>query len=194
MSLYPVGQCLSPFQRKLLEKNLQEDLPPKYRQRIEIMLLADEGKSQGQICQTLGCSPATARHWRLIAAAGLAHNWRADLIGAPKRVNERYLERLRHLVSLPPKLVKVPNKPYTYPNRRWTAHKLSRHLKEEMGIEVSDRHINRLLKQMGLSTRRQTLPTQKKGKNRIIIANLDQLPVTSYQLPVTSFVWSNDSF
>jgi len=184
MSLYSVGKYLSPFQRKLLEKNLQEDLPRKYRQRLEIMLLADEGKSQGEICRTLGCSPTMARHWRLMASTGLAHNWRADLIGAPKRVNERYLERLRQLVSLPPKLVKVPNKPYTYPNGRWTAHQLSRHLKEELGIEVSDRHINRLLKQMGLSTRPQTLPTQNKGKNRIVIANLEQLPRT---------MWSNDS-
>jgi ATP-binding cassette, subfamily B, bacterial HlyB/CyaB len=55
-----MSMFLTPFQRKLLHKSLQEDLPESYRQRIQIMLLADEGKSQTQICKTLGCSPATS--------------------------------------------------------------------------------------------------------------------------------------
>jgi hypothetical protein len=48
------GQCLTPFQRKLLLKSLQTDLRPEYRRRIEIMLLADTGQSQAQICKALG--------------------------------------------------------------------------------------------------------------------------------------------
>jgi putative transposase len=42
---------------------------------------------------------------------------------------------------------------YGYPFERWTAHWLGKHLAKELGIEVSDRHISRLLKDMGLSTR-----------------------------------------
>ncbi|MCL2934380.1 MAG: helix-turn-helix domain-containing protein, partial [Trichodesmium sp. MAG_R03] len=59
------GNCLTSFQRKLLEKNLDDKLTRQYRQRIEIMLLADEGKTQTQICKAIGCSLATARHWML---------------------------------------------------------------------------------------------------------------------------------
>lgn len=44
------GKFLTPFQRDLLQKSLQADLPDLYRLRIQIMLLADEGKSQGVIC------------------------------------------------------------------------------------------------------------------------------------------------
>lgn len=140
------GYFLTPFQRKLLQKSLQEDLPQSYRQRIEIMLLADEGKSQAEICQTLGCCPATARHWMHVARAGMAHQWQDCPIGRPKAVNDQYLERLKELVSHSPR-------DYGYPFQRWTGQWLSKHLAKELGIEVSDRNVNLLLKKMGLSTR-----------------------------------------
>ena len=139
-------QYLTPFQRKLLQKSLQSDLTEQYRQRIEIMLLADEGKSQAQICQALGCSQGTARYWISLARAGQAHNWNASPIGRPKTVNEQYLERLKELVRHSPR-------DYGYPFGRWTGQWLSKHLAKELGISVGDRNINLLLKKMGLSTR-----------------------------------------
>ncbi|MEA5580998.1 helix-turn-helix domain-containing protein [Nodularia harveyana UHCC-0300] len=144
-----IGQILTPFQRRLLQKRLQEDLPNSYRQRIEIILLADQGKSQAAICQILGCSPATVRHWMHIARSGMAHKWQDCPIGRPKVVNEAYLQRLQELVVNSPR-------DYGYAFGRWTANWLGQHLAKEFGIEVSDRHIKRLLKQMGLSTRPKT--------------------------------------
>jgi transposase len=140
------GKFLTVFQRKLLQKSLQEDLPESYRQRIQIMLLADQGKSQTEICRTLECSSATARHWMHVARAGMAHQWQDYPIGRPMVVNEEYLERLQQLVNHSPR-------DYGYCFQRWTANWLSKHLAKEFGVEVSDRHINRLLKQKGLSTR-----------------------------------------
>lgn len=107
------GQYLTPFQRKLLQKSLQSDLPEQYRQRIEIMLLADEGKSQTQICQAVGCSQGTARYWITLARAGQAHNWNGFPLGRPKAVNDQYLERLKELVRHNPR-------DYGYPFGRWT--------------------------------------------------------------------------
>ncbi|GGA00936.1 helix-turn-helix domain-containing protein [Okeania sp. KiyG1] len=140
------GNCLTSFQRQLLEKNLDDKLSWQYRQRIEIMLLADEGKTQGQICKAVGCSPGTARHWIFIAKSGQAHKWNNHPIGRPQEVNEQYLERLKELVTNSPK-------EFGYVFQRWTASWLSKHLAKEFGRELSDRHINRLLKQMGLSTK-----------------------------------------
>jgi hypothetical protein len=68
-----LGQCLTPFQRKLLLKSLEGDLRLEYRRRIEIMLLADTGQSQAQICKALGCSQEMARYWIAMAQAGNAH-------------------------------------------------------------------------------------------------------------------------
>ena len=48
----PNSLYLSEFQRKILQKNLEETQIESYRQRILIMLLADEGKSQKEIAQS----------------------------------------------------------------------------------------------------------------------------------------------
>ncbi|WP_392532620.1 transposase [Nostoc sp. C117] len=140
------SKYLTSFQRKLLIVSLEKSLPESYRQRIEIMLLADEGKTQRSICQILGCCPATARHWMHIARTGMAHQWQDCPIGRPKAVNDEYLERLKELIGSSPR-------DHGYSFRRWTANWLGKHLAKEFGIEVSDRHLKRLLKQMGLSTR-----------------------------------------
>jgi transposase len=139
------GQCLTPFQQKHLLKSLQTELRPEYRRRIEIMLLADEGQSQTQICKALGCCQETARYWIAVAQAGNAHRWNERLTGRPKIVNEKYCDRLKELVSHSPR-------EYGYSFQRWTGQWLSKHLAKELGIKVSACHINRLLKQMGLST------------------------------------------
>ncbi|BAZ83718.1 helix-turn-helix domain-containing protein [Sphaerospermopsis kisseleviana CS-549] len=97
------GKFLTPFQRQLLQKNLEQDLPELSRQRIQIMLLADEGKTQTQIRKELGCCPATARHWIHIARSGMAHQWNSSPIGRPKIVNEQYLERLQQLINHSPR-------------------------------------------------------------------------------------------
>ncbi len=166
------GKLLTAFQRKILLQNLQSNLQSKYRRRIEVMLLADQGKSQTQICKTLGCSYHMARYWIGVAKAGLAHKWQEQPIGRPKSVNEQYLERLKELVSHSPR-------EYGYPFQCWTAQWLSKHLGNEFGIEITDRHLNRLLKQMGLSTRqRHDSPKQEPDKtqdSRIAISDLQQL-------------------
>ncbi|MGA7935647.1 MAG: helix-turn-helix domain-containing protein [Kovacikia sp.] len=165
------SQFLTPFQRKLLLKSLHTEQRQEYRRRIEIMLLADAGQSQTQICETVGCSQETARYWITMARTGQAHTWNDHPIGRPKTVNDEYLERLRELASHSPR-------EYGYPFQCWTAQWLGKHLAKEFCIEISDRHINRLLKQMGLSTtsqRKQPKPSPHPLDSKdsgIVISNL----------------------
>lgn len=140
------GQYLNSSERKLLQERLQMESRSEYRRRIRIMLLADEGQSQTQVCKTLFCSQETARHWMAIAKTGQVHLWNNSPIGRPKTVSDRYLTRLRELVSSSPR-------EYGYVFHRWTAQWLSKHLANELGIKISACHVNRLLKKMGLSTR-----------------------------------------
>ena len=86
---------------------------PQLLEPTKVLLLADDGKSQTEICQTLGCCPATARHWMHIARSGMAHQWQDYPIGRPKAVNENYLERLKELINQSPR-------DYGYSFRRWT--------------------------------------------------------------------------
>jgi transposase len=139
-------RILTPFQRRYLEGKLQEtDLNSQLRQRIAIMLLADEGKTQSEICRQLGCSTATAGRWILYAKAQKAHEYIEIPTGRPKTVTKQYLQRLQELVQSSP-----AEQGYAF--RRWTADWLSKHLTKELGITVGDRHISRLLKKLGLST------------------------------------------
>lgn len=172
------GLYLTAFQHKLLLKSLETDLRPEYRRRIEIMLLADAGQSQTQICEALGCSQETARHWMTIAQTGQAHHWSDRPMGRPKAVNEQYLARLHELASHSPR-------EYGYSFERWTGQWLSKHLTKEMGMKVSACHINRLLKEMGLSTRQPRKTVEKETDNaknsRITIGNLSPNPEPDFR-------------
>ena len=182
------GQYLTPFQRKLLHKSLQADLRPEYRRRIEIMLLADTGQSQAQICKALGCCQETARHWMVMAQTGQAHHWNDRPMGRPKAVNEQYLARLKELVSHSPR-------EYGYPFQRWTAQWLGKHLAKELGIKVSDCHINRLLKEMGLSTRQRResaqLGTDGTKDCNITIRDLQSSPDPNFLWSLNLILTSN---
>ncbi|NEQ14539.1 MAG: helix-turn-helix domain-containing protein, partial [Moorea sp. SIO3E2] len=103
---------------------------------------------------TLGCCAATVRHWMHIARSGMAHQWQDCPIGRPKAVNEKYLDRLKELINQSPR-------DYGYSFRRWTVNWLNKHLAKEFGIELSNRHLQRLLKEMGLST----IPKRTKVKS-----------------------------
>lgn len=130
---------------KILSKDLPENLEHIHTRRLEIVIRTYMGQSQAEICSAMGCSKDTARHWMTIAKTEGLNN-SLNRLGRPKKVDARYMKRLRELAINSPK-------DYGYPFSRWTARWLSKHLEQELGIEVSDRHVNRLLKQMGLSTR-----------------------------------------
>lgn len=144
------SSLLTPFQRKQLEKSLETELRSQYQQRIQIMLMADSGYSQAQICEALGCAQVTARYWMSVAESGNAHRWNDRPMGRPKTVSEAFLNRLKEVATHSPR-------EYGYSFRHWTARWLAKHLAKELGIKVSDRHINALLKDMGLSTRERSL-------------------------------------
>jgi transposase len=169
---------LTTFQRKMLLKSLQQKLRPEHRRRIHIMLLADEGKTQTEICEELKCSQETARYWTSIAQLGNAHEWNNESLGRPRTISDEYVTKLKQLVK---------HKPHDlgYPFKRWTAQWLGQHLAKELGIEVSPRHINRLLKSMGLSTR--TSPEVSKSTNN---SDTPNITINDLQSPTESnFIW-----
>jgi transposase len=178
------SKFLTPFQRKVLLKNLQGSLKPEYRRRLEIMLLADMGKTQTQICQRLGCSQEMARYWIALAQAGLAHKWNERPFGRPKMADERYVERLKELVTLSPR-------DCGYPFGQWTARWLSKHLAKELEIEVSDRHINRLLKQMGLSTKQKPVTLSQSEQSKEASIRISDLQSNLQSNLQPSFYWSS---
>lgn len=165
---------LTTFQREYLKKQLQQNnLHQQLQQRIKIMLLADEGKNQSEICRLLGCSTATAGHWMLLAKAQMAHKFIEVPRGRPKVANDQYKQRLQELVQ------SSPTK-YGYGFRRWTAKWLKEHLTKELGVTISTRHISRLLKEIKSSTIFQTEKSSLEVHNsRISIYNLEDKHISN---------------
>ncbi|MGF1600581.1 MAG: transposase [Thermosynechococcaceae cyanobacterium] len=143
-----------------LEEGSHHHLRPEHRLRLEIMLRADRGESQKTICAALGCAPGTARFWMKMMQLGEIDAWASAPIGRPQKVSPEYLARLRKLVCHSPKT-------YGYAAKQWTALYLRQQLIKELGIDVSDRHINRLLNEMHISSPyRHKSSRSAQGKNR----------------------------
>ncbi|WP_404785037.1 transposase [Altericista sp. CCNU0014] len=106
--------------------------------------------------------------------------WNMQPIGRPKVITDEYVAYLSNLVKQSPQT-------YGYPFKRWTAGWLRYHLAKELGIEVSDRHINRLLQQMGLSTRTANATPAEKGEShrssKILIRDLNPATIPEFNWP-----------
>jgi transposase len=146
MSLNTGYAYLTSFQRHLLHENRGKELPDSYKQRLEIILLTDDGKTQAEICRILGCSAATASRWIQLTKAGLAHKYLECPIGRPKVVTDEYIDLLKNLLQSSPR-------DHGYPFKTWTVRWLGKHLAKEMRIEISESHLKRVMRDFGLSTR-----------------------------------------
>lgn len=136
------GKYLSPSQRQqLLEILTEPNISDIDRKRIQIILLADAGKSQTEICKELQCTAATAGKWILIVSSGQIERWTDFQRGRPPKVDERYLDRLKELISKSPR-------DFGYSFNRWSGEVLARHLEKEFGVTLTPTHINRLRKQL----------------------------------------------
>ena len=154
---------------KLIPEKLPGDITPEAHRRLEIILRTQLGQSQSKICREVGCTKETARYWMSIAQTSAISSWAENRVGRPRIVNDLYLESLRELVSHSPQK-------YGYSFKRWTAAWLSKHLAKELGISISDRHVNRLLKQMGLSTRGNDSQQNRKSSTKTTITIKDLSP------------------
>jgi transposase len=157
---------LTSFQRQMLEENLQQDLSKSFRQRLEIIMLTDLGKTQAEICRTVGCCTSTASRWIQFTKAGLAHKYLECPVGRPKVVTDEYVELLNELLQHSPK-------DYGYSFKTWTVNWLSKHIAKAIGIKVSESHLKRVMSDLGLSTRsKANSEKQMQTSAGIVIADL----------------------
>ena len=163
------GIYLTSFQRQMLRDNLDGDLRANHRQRLEIVLLTDAGKTQAEICRNLGCSAATASRWMQLTRAGLAHQYLDYPVGRPKVVTDEYREFLRELLDRSPR-------DYGYPFKSWTVSWLGKHIAKEKGLVVSQSHLKRVMREWGLSTRKSAQQPPSRSTANISIGDLSQLP------------------
>jgi transposase len=179
-------QDLTSVLTEILSEKSIKNLDQRHRRRLEIILRSHLGQSQVEICSALGCSKDMARYWMAIAKKPSIDSWQDTCVGRPKRVNDEYLQRLQELVTSSPK-------DHGYAFKRWTARCLSQHLSTELGIEISDRHVNRLLKQMGLSTKNSQHPASPANLDESSSSNSKPGRITIQDLNPSACSQLNDS-
>ncbi|NES93443.1 IS630 family transposase [Okeania sp. SIO2B9] len=136
----PVSNFLTKEQKKSMRKAMREDECPHFREHILIILLANDGKTQSQIAEFVGCSLRTVSYW---FNHGDPDNLESFRDGRGQGNNQKstpgYINLLIEIVE------KDPTK-FGYEFGRWTAQRLSEHLAKETGIALSSSQVKRLLK------------------------------------------------
>jgi transposase len=136
----PAKNFLNQEQVGKLQKALRESELPHVRERLLILLLQNDGKTQRDIAKFLGCSPRTVAHW-------CRH-------GDPNQLESLHNQRDReHYRKATPEYLKllletVEQEPAElgYEFGRWTGERLATYLAEKTGIELSGSQVRRILK------------------------------------------------
>lgn len=141
----PVKKFLTSEQVKRLQKELRESEQPHVRSRILILLLQNEGMTQREIAQFLGCSPRTVAHWCMHGnpeQLESLHN---------KREQEHYRKATPEYIQLLLETVDKQPEELGYDFGRWTGERLATYLNEQIGIALSGSQVRRILKRKKFS-------------------------------------------
>jgi len=141
----PVSNFLSKDQKKALQKAIKEDECPHFREHVLIMLLANDGKTQSQIADFIGCSLRTVNHWYTHGDPDNLESFRDQRgQGNHQKATPEYIDLLIRIVEQEP--VELG-----YEFGRWTAQRLAEHLAQETNIVLSNRQVTRLLKKSSMA-------------------------------------------
>lgn len=133
----PVKSFLTTEQVTKLQTALKESELPHVRERILILLLQNDGKTQQEIAQFLGCSQRTVAYWCMHGEPNKLeslHN---------KREQESYRKATPEYLILLETVDKDPQE-LGYDFGRWTGERLATYLTEQTGIQLSGSQIRRM--------------------------------------------------
>ena len=135
----PAKNFLTPSQVTQLQRAIKENELAHVREKILIILLQNDGRTQKEISNFLGCSLRTVAYW--------CRHGDPDKLESlhNKREHEHYRKAPTEYIDL---LLKVEQSPSAsgYEFGRWTAERLATYLTEKTGIELSSSQVRRILK------------------------------------------------
>lgn len=136
----PIKNYLTFEQREKLQAELKTNTSPDIRERILILLLLNDGKTQQQIADFLGCSLRKVAHWCVHGDPDNLESLKdRRMEGNRRKATDEYIDLLLKTVDQEPE-------EFGYEFGRWTAERLSTHLEKETGIKISSGQIRRILK------------------------------------------------
>jgi len=136
----PAKDFLDLEEKKNLQKALKEEERAEVRERILMFLLLNDGKTQREIAEFIGCSLKTVAHW---CVHGDPNNLESLEDG---RKNGNHKKATEEYINLLLKIVDEDPKELGYEFGRWTAARLAEHLEKETGIKLSGSQVRRILR------------------------------------------------
>ena len=135
----PAKNYLTPEQKENLQNSLRTEENGDIRERILILLLLNDGKTQQEIAEFIGCSKNKVCYWCVHGDPDNLESLKDERMkGNHHKATEKYLEILLDTVDKEPQ-------EFGYEFGRWTAKRLAKHLEEETGIKLSGSQVRRIL-------------------------------------------------
>ena len=136
----PVENFLSSDQKANLQQHLKNHEHPDVRERILIVLLQNDGKTQQEIADFIGCSLRKVAYWCVHSDPDNIESFKDKRMeGNACKVTEQYINLLLEVIEKEPQEL-------GYEFGSWTAKRLATHLEKETGISLSSSQIRRVLK------------------------------------------------
>jgi transposase len=123
----------------------QRDLPPRQRERLEMVKGAWLGADVATIARWSGRTPRTVRRWlTAFQDGGIPAVADAPIPGRPPKADAAYLTALEQAVETPPRTLGLPFDV-------WTSVRLSAYLWEQTGVRIAPSWLRVLLHQQRLA-------------------------------------------
>lgn len=135
----PAKGYLKLEQKERLQKALKEEENAQIRERILILLLLDDGKTQEQIAKFLGCGTKKVSYWCVHGEPDNLESLRDKRMeGNNRKATREYIKMLLEIVDKKPQELGCEF-------GRWTAGRLATYLEEKTGIKLSSSQVRRIL-------------------------------------------------
>ncbi len=136
----PAKDYLTSEQQKKLQKSLKREENGDIRERILILLLLNDGKTQQEIAEFIGCSKNKVSYWCIHGDPDNLESLKDKRMqGNHQKATEEYIEILL-------KTIKEKPQELGYKFERWSAQKLAIHLEKKTQIKLSGSQVRRILK------------------------------------------------
>lgn len=135
----PAKNHLTTEQVEKLQKALKEEENGNIRERILILLLLNDGKTQAKIADFLGCSLNKISYWCVHGDPDNLESLKDERMrGNHKKATDKYIEILLETIDKEPQEL-------GYEFGRWTAKRLATYLENITGIQLSGSQVRRIL-------------------------------------------------
>jgi transposase len=135
----PVQNFLKLETKEILQRVLKEHEHPDIRERALIFLLLNDGRTQAQVAQIIGCSVRKVAHWGVHGDPDNLDSFRDKRMdGNHRKATQEYIDLLLEVVEKEPQ-------DYGYDFGRWTGERLATYLEEVTTIKLSGVQVMRIL-------------------------------------------------